>query len=81
MKVSNALIPLLRSNARLNFIYCILFFSIVYQNLIIIHLRVVNVSSRSGLLGQLTSEELKNKYKDENATINDINNLINQYIE
>jgi hypothetical protein len=43
--------------------------------------RVVNVASRLGLLGQLTSEELKNKYRDENSTIEDINNLVNQYIE
>ncbi len=44
-------------------------------------LRVVNVASRLGLLGQLTNEELKNKYKDENATIDDITKLVNEYIE
>lgn len=58
IKVSSALFPLLRSNAR-----------------------VVNVASSLGKLGQLTSENLKNKYENPNATIDDINNLVNQYIQ
>lgn len=43
--------------------------------------RVVNVSSRLGLLGQVSSEELKNKIKNDNLTEDELVEIINDYIE
>ena len=43
--------------------------------------RVVNVSSRLGLLGQVNSEELKNKVKNDNLTEDELVEIINDYIE
>ena len=43
--------------------------------------RVVNVSSRLGLLGQVGSAELKNKIKNENLTVDELVEIINDYIE
>ena len=58
LNVSNALIPLLRSNSR-----------------------VVNVSSRLGLLKQVDNNEIRNKIKNENLTIEELVKIVNEYIE
>jgi carbonyl reductase 1 len=43
--------------------------------------RVVHVSSRAGLLNQISNKEIKAKFKDENLTVDDIVKLLNDYIE
>lgn len=58
LNISNALFPLLRSNAR-----------------------VVNVSSKLGLLSRVKSEELRNKISNLNNTIDDITQIANVYIK
>lgn len=58
LDISNAIFPLLRSNAR-----------------------VVHVSSRLGLLNQIKSDEIKNKFKDPNLTIDGLIKLLNDYME
>ena len=54
LNISNALFPLLRSNAR-----------------------VVNVSSKLGLLSRVKSEQLRNKISNLNNTIDDITQIAN----
>lgn len=58
LNISNALFPLLRSNAR-----------------------VVNVSSKLGLLSRVKSEQLRNKISNLNNTIDDITQIANDYIK
>ena len=43
--------------------------------------RVVNVSSRAGLLKIIKSEEIRKKLLDPNLTIETITNNLNQFIE
>ena len=58
LNISNALFPLLRSNAR-----------------------VVNVSSKLGLLSRVKSEQLRNKISNLNNTIDDITQIAKDYIK
>jgi carbonyl reductase 1 len=58
INVSNALFPLLRSNAR-----------------------VVNVSSKLGLLTRVVSEELRKKIADPSNSIEQISQIANDYIK
>ena len=58
LDISNALFPLLRSNAR-----------------------VVNVSSRLGLLNQIKNDDIKNKFKDPNLKIDGLIKLVDEYME
>lgn len=42
--------------------------------------RVINVSSRLGLLNKINNKALKDKIKSENLTMNDLNEIVNDYI-
>ncbi len=43
--------------------------------------RVVNLSSRLGLLNQISNKDIKNKILSENLTVDDIIQIVNDYIE
>ena len=43
--------------------------------------RVVNVSSRLGLLNRVSNKDIKNKILKENLTVEDIIQIVNEYIE
>ena len=43
--------------------------------------RVVNVASDSGMLAYVKSENLRNRLSDVNSTIQDISNMMKEYIE
>ncbi|XP_073949694.1 carbonyl reductase [NADPH] 1-like [Choristoneura fumiferana] len=43
--------------------------------------KVVNISSSCGHLSQIPSVALRNKFKDENLTVEQLSDLMNQYIE
>ena len=45
------------------------------------HARVVNVASRLGLLNKIIDSDLKAKLSNPNATIEDIVDVMNQYVE
>ena len=45
------------------------------------HARVVNVSSRAGLLKYLKDDKLKQKFSSENATVDDIVKLLDQFVQ
>jgi len=45
------------------------------------HARVVNMSSRAGLLKIIKSEEIRKKYLDSNLTIETITTILNQFID
>lgn len=58
LNLSNAILPILKSNAR-----------------------VVHVSSRLGMLNQIKGNDLKNKFKDPNLTIDGLVKLLDEYME
>jgi len=43
--------------------------------------RVVNVSSRLGLLSEISNKEIRNKFLNENLNTSDIIQIVNEYIE
>jgi carbonyl reductase 1 len=43
--------------------------------------RVVNVSSRLGLLSEISNKEIRNKFLSENLNTSDIIQIVNEYIE
>ena len=45
------------------------------------HARVVNVASDSGMLATIRSETLRKRFSDENATIQDICDIMNEFLE
>lgn len=45
------------------------------------HARVVNVSSRAGMLKIVSNENLRKKLSNANATIDDIKTVLNEFIE
>ena len=45
------------------------------------HARVVNVASRLGLLNKIINSDLKAKLSNPNATVEDIVNVMNQYVK
>ena len=45
------------------------------------HARVVNVSSRAGLLKYLKDDKLKQKFSSENATVDDIVKLLDEFVK
>lgn len=44
------------------------------------HARVVNVASDSGMLSYVKSEALRNRLTDEKATLQDISNIMTEYL-
>ena len=43
--------------------------------------RVINVSSRLGLLNKISNKALKEKIKSESLTMNDLNEIVKNYIK
>ena len=43
--------------------------------------RVVNVSSRLGLLNQVSNKDIKNRILNENLTVDELIQIVNEYIE
>lgn len=55
---------------------CVALFPLLRNNA-----RVVNLSSRLGLLNQISNKDIKNKILSENLTVEDIIQIVNDYIE
>lgn len=45
------------------------------------HARVVNVASVTGMLSYVKNEGIRNRFTDENATLQDISNIMKEYLE
>jgi carbonyl reductase 1 len=45
------------------------------------HARVVNVSSRAGMLKIVSGQSLRHKLSNDNATLNDVQLVLNEFIE
>ena len=45
------------------------------------HSRVVNVAARVGMLKFVKDESLRNKLKSESLTVDDLNKIMNHYVE
>lgn len=80
INVCNALFPLLRDHAR--FVVVVSFVHKIdsYEELFFFLSRVVNVSSRAGMLESITNSEIRRQLTAPNATIENVSDILSDFI-